>query len=296
MKRSVEELIKNGWNQEKAVLNIIDSFENDKVSCYVNEDGSLNFERYAIFGYRELIQYWLFSDWKGRGRCECFDDFLKAVSYESLKKKATTDLDSLLLLIEVIYTCYMLVDNVQLNEEKMKKADISKLKNLLDDELEFFQYRADYDEEKELVHIVPINPVIDQEDAILTPKNLKEEINEYKDQLTRGNLKRKRETLFNMGNEYEPKVKQLEKIYPALEDAISFLLNRMNVRHNNKEPGKFFCQKAATLTSFEQELIYDRLYNLLLLAFAIFENQSRLDYVATLKQMSKKDKDEVEKK
>ena len=178
----------------------------------------------------------------------------------------------------------------------MKKADISKLKKLLDDELNNLQYRADYDEEKELVHIVPINPIIDQEDAILTPKNLKEEINEYKDQLTRGNLKRKREILFNMGNEYEPKVKQLEKIYPALEDAISFLLNRMNVRHNNKERGKYYCEKAATLTSFEQELIYDRLYNLLLLAFAIFENQSRLDYVATLKQMCKKDKDEVEKK
>ncbi|MBR0425412.1 MAG: hypothetical protein IJK01_04735 [Clostridia bacterium] len=296
MKRSIEELTKNGWNQERAVRNIIDSFENDKVSCYVNKDGSLNFERYAIFGYRELIDYWLFSDWKGRGRCEHFDDFLKAVSYESLKKKAAVDLDSFLLLIEVVYNCYMIVDNVQLNEEKMKKADISKLKKLLDDELNNLQYRADYDEEKELVHIVPINPIIDQEDAILTPKNLKEEINEYKDQLTRGNLKRKREILFNMGNEYEPKVKQLEKIYPALEDAISFLLNRMNVRHNNKERGKYYCEKAATLTSFEQELIYDRLYNLLLLAFAIFENQSRLDYVATLKQMCKKDKDEVEKK
>ena len=68
------------------------------------------------------------------------------------------------------------------------------------------------------------------------------------------------------------------------------------MRHNNKERGKYYCEKAATLTSFEQELIYDRLYNLLLLAFAIFENQSRLDYVATLKQMCKKDKDEVEKK
>ncbi len=106
MKRSIEELTKNGWNQERAVRNIIDSFENDKVSCYVNKDGSLNFERYAIFGYRELIDYWLFSDWKGRGRCEHFDDFLKAVSYESLKKKAAVDLDSFLLLIEVVYNCY----------------------------------------------------------------------------------------------------------------------------------------------------------------------------------------------
>ena len=288
MKRSIEDFTRAGWNQERAVYNIIDSFENDKVSCYVNKDGSLNMGRYAIFGYKELIDIWLFSNWKGRGRCESFDDFLKVVSYESLKKRATTDLDSFLLLIEVVYNCYMLVNNVQLNEKKMKKADISKLKDLLDDELDNLQYRADYDEKKELVHIVPINPVIEQEDAILSPKNLKEEIREYSDPLTRGNLKRKREILFNMGNEYEPKVKQLEKIYPKLEDAISFLLNNMNVRHNNKEHGKSYNDKAATLTDFEQELIYDRLYNLFLLAFAIFENQSRLDYVATLKQVSKK--------
>lgn len=296
MKRSIEDLVESHFNQTETVAEIIYSFEHDNVACLVNKDGSLDLSEFSLIDYRSLISHALFSNWKGRGKCVQFDDFMKAVSYESLKKKAATDIDSFLLLIEIIYNCYMLVERAELNDKKAVKADISRLKKLLDSALETLHYRADYCEDKELVKIIPIAPEVLQDEMILTPRNLKEEIAEYTSSSASRNLKRKREILFNMGNEYEPKVKQLEKIYPDLEDAISFLLNKMNVRHNNKEQGKYYCEKAATLTDFEQELIYDRLYNLLLLAFAVFENQSRLDYVKRLKQMSKKNKDEAEKK
>ena len=294
MKQNFEELMKNNWDQAAEVRKIVTAFENDSVACIVYPDGEIDLSPLGVANYWSYIDYVSFKNWKNRGNCSDVEDFLNKISYSEIKKKAETDIDSFILLIEIIYTFYLLYEKGK--DIIFKKSKNSELKELLDDNLRHMHYRAEYDKEKEIVHIAPINPELERDDEILKPKNLKAEIKEYNSPQTRGNLKRKREILFNLGNEYEPKVKQLEKIYPTLEDSISFLLNKMNVRHNNKELGKYYCEKAATLTSFEQELIYDRLYNLLLLAFAIFESQSQLDYVVTLKQMSKKNKNEGDNK
>lgn len=169
MKRNIEDLVEAHFNQTQTVADIVYSFEHDYVACLVNKDGSLDFGEFSLLNYKRLISYSLFSEWKGRGRCASFDDFLKVVSYESLKKKAPSDIDSFLLLIEMIYNCYMLVEKAQLYEDKVKKADISRLKKLLNSALESLHYKAEYDEEKELVHIVPITPEASKSEMALTP-------------------------------------------------------------------------------------------------------------------------------
>ena len=83
----------------------------------------------------------------------------------------------------------------------------------------------------------------------------------------------------------EPKRKQLHTIHSSLEDGIFYILNNMNLRHNNKIPGdKNYNQTVAEMDNDTLEGWYDELYQMILLAHLQLDQIDRDAKVKALKQ------------
>lgn len=55
--------------------------------------------------------------------------------------------------------------------------------------------------------------------------------------MLKGDLQTKKDILLAIGADLEPKRKQIQEIDKNLEDGIFYLLNNLNLRHNNKSKG-----------------------------------------------------------
>ena len=107
---------------------------------------------------------------------------------------------------------------------------------------------------------------------------------EYNHHSMKGDLERKRATLLVLGDKLEPQLKKLKQINATLESNLSMLLNNVNVRHNNKEPGKNYKKYVAEMKDEELEQWYDDLYQIILLAFLELDHIERKDRIDQLKE------------
>ena len=91
---------------------------------------------------------------------------------------------------------------------------------------------------------------------------LEETLYQYNHISSKGDIKRKRELLLALADKYEPlaqKLKQNE--FSSLERNLGFLLNNINIRHNNRE-GKYRNEVVATIGDNELEGWYDKTYGI----------------------------------
>lgn len=87
-----------------------------------------------------------------------------------------------------------------------------------------------------------------------------------------------------MGAELEPKRNVLKGINQSLERNIFFMLNNLNLRHNNcAERDKNYKKAVASMTPMDLEHWYDELYQMILLANLELENSKRLHDIDSLK-------------
>ena len=105
--------------------------------------------------------------------------------------------------------------------------------------------------------------------------SLADAIIEYNQYLLKGNMQRKKEILEHITHALEPKRKFLESVCFDDTDNYFFLVNNMDIRHNNVEPSdsKNYCEVFANMTNEEKEKWYDTIYEQALALF-ILENQS----------------------
>jgi len=87
----------------------------------------------------------------------------------------------------------------------------------------------------------------------------------YNHHLMKGDLDKKREALVAIGRQVEPTFPKLKKYNPDLESDIGFLLNQLNIRHNNLE-GMRKSEYLEKLNDKELEEWYDHTYDVLLYA------------------------------
>ena len=108
---------------------------------------------------------------------------------------------------------------------------------------------------------------------------------DYNHHSMQGDLKRKRETLLLLADKLEAEEKQLKQINSSLADDLFFMLNNLNIRHNNaKKGGKYYKAFIASMTPEELEKWYDEVYQVCLLAFMELENKPRKQAIADLKK------------
>lgn len=100
---------------------------------------------------------------------------------------------------------------------------------------------------------------------------------EYNHYLLRGDMTRKQELLKKIADALEPKRDILKSINKSATDDFFWMVNKMNVRHNNCDPSnrKNYFPEFATLSDPEKEQWYDRIYDQGLMLFVLFEYQSR---------------------
>ena len=110
-------------------------------------------------------------------------------------------------------------------------------------------------------------------------------LNLYNHHKLKGDISAKKNILIQLGNLLEADKKVLKQINNDLETQIFYLLNTLNLRHNNIEPGtKNYKQVVATMSQDDLEKWYDELYQLCLLAILELDNVERKRRVNELKQ------------
>ena len=102
----------------------------------------------------------------------------------------------------------------------------------------------------------------------------------------KGDLDIKRSTIIALADKLEPQRKTLGQINSSLESDLFFLLNNINLRHNNSDPagGKKYHPVVAGMSNDELEKWYDEIYQMCLLAFLELDNADRKDKINKLKQ------------
>jgi hypothetical protein len=88
-----------------------------------------------------------------------------------------------------------------------------------------------------------------------------------------------------LANEIEPQKNKLEKINPTLSSDLFFILNNMNIRHNNIEPNnKCYKPFVAAMDKNTLECWYDETYQMILLSKLLLDNVARNDKIKMLKK------------
>ena len=107
---------------------------------------------------------------------------------------------------------------------------------------------------------------------------------EYNHFMLKGNLQRKKEILLALGRALEAKRNVLKGINMSLADKIFCLYNNLNLRHNNVEQGKNYHKTVDEMKPKQIESWYDELYQMVLLAYLLMENEKRNNEVQKLIQ------------
>ena len=123
-------------------------------------------------------------------------------------------------------------------------------------------------------------------EAIEIEPSLKDSILEYNHYRLKGDLKRKKELLNHIAQALEPMRKELEEICKQETSDFFYMVNNMDVRHNNCDPRdqKKYNPFFSGLTLSEKEEWYDTIYSQALALFVRNEQVTRNQKIAQFKQ------------
>ena len=121
---------------------------------------------------------------------------------------------------------------------------------------------------------MPKNPAATAVAEITDKEHIAFAILKYNHNSLRGDLEGKRQLLLSIANEYEPLLKKPIDGFTDYFKKATFLLNNLNLRHNNKS-GKDKKQFVVDMPNKELEKWYDELYQLLLFCVLIKDNVKR---------------------
>lgn len=240
----------------------------------------------TLFNY---IDAYCFKEWEHRGHFVDVDDFLEALRYDDLKEDATHNVDALLTLIELIYNFWELSRKQFHDTKKGYKLEwcgnYYHLKDVMDDVLSQYNHVAYVNEDQECVLIIEDKSEVTAAAEIMPTPALAVDVVRYNHRTLRGEIELKKKILLAMGAELEAKRKKLHTINTTLENDIFFMLNNLNIRHNNKSKGdKNYKEYVAKMRKDRLEKWYDELYQMLLLAFLLMDNIERVEKVKGLKE------------
>jgi hypothetical protein len=253
-------------------------FEGQKLLCC--DDG----EYYTIKNY---VNKFCFADWKNRGHCLDIYDFLEAIDYASIASDAQWHLDSFLTLIELVLNFWDLAEKKLHTENSTTRShsNFYHLKELMEDCLSNYNQKAYYFEDEERVIVAEDKAEVTSV-AEIVPIDLAMEIVRYNHRTLRRNIEAKKTILLKMGSDIEAKRSDLERVNRPLASDIFFMLNNMDIRHNNStptDPSKYK-KFVADMDAKTLEYWYDELYQMILLANLELDQVDRTESVKQLKK------------
>ena len=233
----------------------------------------------------EFVNLYCFGKWKNRGHFLDLDDFLYTIGYSEAAAYASDNEESLFIYLETIYNIWHLAYWEKLSD--VTSVDLSSdfflLKNIMDSILDHYNYIAYIDEENEKVLLIENKPETTAVAEIITPE-LSLPVIRYNHHALKGDIESKKSILRTLGDHLEPQRKDLETLDKQLSQDIFYMLNNMNIRHNNVTLGdKNYKQNIAEMNNEDLEIWYDELYQMILLAYLVLDNRQRSNRIKDLK-------------
>lgn len=233
----------------------------------------------------EFVDERCFRDWSYRGHFVNVNDFLEAIDYNEIKKSAKNgDTEAFMTLIELTYNLWNLAYH-DITADKSTSGwnnNFFHLRDVMLDNLEKYNHKAYIDDERILIiedkpEVTAVVEIIEQDLAI--------DIIRYNHRSLQGEIELKKKILISLGLELEPKRKELQAINKQLSEDIFFMLNNINIRHNNRSKKDMakYKEYVAKMTKARLEKWYDELYQMMLLAFLLLDNVERVAIVKDLK-------------
>lgn len=275
MRRSIFDIAASSINITNEVERI--------VSMSVDEKNLSRFSYgYSVF---EFVDEYCFKNWGCRGHFVDVEDFLKALKYKDMIKSAKEgDSDAFLTLIELTYNLWMLAYKDVFDEKSPSKwkDNFFHLRDVMVDNLELYNHIAYVDDD--CILVVEDKPEVTAVAEIIE-QGLARDIIRYNHRSLVGEVELKKNILVALGAELEPKRKELQTINKQLSEDIFFMLNNINIRHNNrsKMDRSKYKEYVAKMSKSKLEKWYDELYQMILLAFLLLDNVERKEKVKELK-------------
>lgn len=280
MRKSIFDIVSENINIEDEIKRILTMAENENILCV---------DKYSYYKLFKFVDGYCFKHWKYRGHYINVDDYLKALDYASLKRSASQNINSLLTVIELIYNFWNLSQQEFYDNEKGYDlkwcGNYYHLRDVMDDILQQYNHIAFTNEDEDCVLIIEDKEAVTATAEIL-PSAMGFDVIKYNHRSLQGEIELKKAILISMGTELEPKRKELQTINKQLSEDIFFMLNNINIRHNNrsKKDKSKYKEYIAKMSKTRLEKWYDELYQMMLLAFLLLDNVDRADKVRELKE------------
>lgn len=192
-------------------------------------------EKIEYYPIERYIDQTYFKQWQNRGTCISCDDMRNTLDIPNILSKDDPSNEDIRIYTEYVANIVCLQDKVKLNENyNAHRTDISLaiLKNL-ESLLSWLNLELVYFDKKEKVLIHEKYSTVSAVSEI-TNEEITYQIVEYNHHTLKGNMEKKKAILLSLANELEPKRKKLSSINNQLTTNIFFMLNNLNLRHNNK--------------------------------------------------------------
>ena len=257
---------------------------------YQKLEEMLLFERYGrpIHGYL-TINTWIeenFRDWEKRGNYTSFTEVREQIGFPAWEEDEAD-----LLRKDIGMEDYFLFSEVIINilwdlqEFDMSSTMRKGMKHLIETII------ANVEKSGFEIKEVNKNYLIVEKNAVAvqvadTVPELADVVIEYNHYLLRGDMERKQELLKKIADALEPKRATLNSINKKATDDFFWMVNKMNVRHNNcdETDRKNYFQEFAKLNNYDKEQWYDRIYDQSLMLYILLEYHSRNQEIQAFKQ------------
>ena len=278
MRKSIFEIISESYDIGTEIERMKSMTMQEKV-LYVGHE-------YKYTTLFEFVDDYCFKHWRHRGHCVDVVDFLETINFNELVDDAEENYESFMTIIEVIYNFWQQVE-YRLTSPIFKlktQGNFYHLKDVLDNNLDRFNHIAHVDIVNDLVLVIENKPEITAA-AEYVDETLSLEVVRYNHRSLRGNLEEKKKILLAFAADLEPRRKEISQINKKLEDDIFFMLNNLNIRHNNRsKKDKNYKNHVANMKKVTLEKWYDELYQMILLAYLSLEQAERTKKVDELKR------------
>lgn len=236
---------------------------------------------YTLFDYVNKVG---FRDWKHRGHFINVKDFLKAIKYDEILKSAKNEnIDAFMSLIELTYNFWHL-SYLKLVDDRSStywQNNYFHLRNVMLDNLEKYNHKAYVNDD--MILVIEDKPEVTAV-AEIVEVGLALDIIRYNHRSLQGEIDAKKAILLSLGAELEPRRKELQSLNKQLSEDIFFMLNNLNLRHNNRsKKDKNYKEAVAKMRKDRLEKWYDELYQMILLAMLLLDNVDRTAKVKDLK-------------
>lgn len=268
-------------------INILNEYE--KLYDLFNNEYTYSYGR-SSYSLADLFDLFI-EDWEYRSTYRNVEEILFDLKLEEETTKETA-LQDILYLIELILNIDNFIErkNADFNKQYFDYEDhnvdlIYKKSNIIIENIDILLkelgYKS-YKEKKNKIKIRKNNIDALQVAVIVDDRNISDLILDYNDFRIENDLKAKKDILCSLGQYIEPLRKDMKNANSSLEDYIFFCLNKMHIRHNNKN-GK---EKIQYITKMNKKTLlcwYDKLYDLILIAIRLIEMPKNLKEFKELK-------------